>query len=223
MKNIKLFAIIFLATSIVTFAQSKETQEKLKNLEGEVIKITIETTGGKVELTGDDAKAMMSKMKGKGKSSYVFIDDGGKTKEIKVDVDVEDKGGEKVVIIKKNIDGKETVKKYKGEAAEYYIQEMKSKNGMKFISKDGDVNIIVKEDNDLVWISEDDEECIKKKVNVEVVDGVKKVTVTTTEDGKEKVEVYEGEEAEKFLEKMEHKKKKVYKKKIIIEEEHDDD
>ena len=58
---------------------------------------------------------------------------------------------------------------------------------------------------------------------MEVVDGTKKVTVTTTNDGEEKVEVYEGEEADKFLESEEHGDKKIIKKRIIIETEHDED
>ncbi len=37
---------------------------------------------------------------------------------------------------------------------------------------------------------------------MEVEDGNKKVTVTTKENGEEKTEVYEGKEAEEYLEKM---------------------
>ena len=58
---------------------------------------------------------------------------------------------------------------------------------------------------------------------MEVVDGTKKVTVTTTNDGEEKVEVYEGEEADKFLESEERGDKKIIKTRIIIETEHDED
>ena len=39
-------------------------------------------------------------------------------------------------------------------------------------------------------------------MKIEVEDGNKKVTVTTRENGEEKTEVYEGTEAEEYIEKM---------------------
>ena len=65
--------------------------------------------------------------------------------------------------------------------------------------KDGDENVlIIKTDKDL----NDIDDGITKKINVVVDDGNKKVTVTTKENGEEKTEVYEGDEAEEYLEKM---------------------
>ncbi|MCX6152344.1 MAG: hypothetical protein NTX22_17595 [Ignavibacteriales bacterium] len=71
----------------------------------------------------------------------------------------------------------------------------------------GDDEIIMFDDEDSLvdkfyWKSKSDDmegKNIEKKIKVDVVNGVKEVTVTTTEDGKEKVDVYKGEEAEKFL------------------------
>ena len=74
---------------------------------------TIETTDGQVELTGEEAKEMLSKMKKKSNKNFVFVSSDGKTKEITVDVDIEDNDGEKTIIIKKNIDGKEIIEEYK--------------------------------------------------------------------------------------------------------------
>lgn len=56
----------------------------------------------------------------------------------------------------------------------------------KYDSKDKDFTLSEKDDLD-------------KKVEVRIVDGDKKVTVTTKKDGKEEVKTYEGEEAEKYL------------------------
>ena len=58
-------------------------------------------------------------------------------------------------------------------------------------------------DYNAIWFSDD---CVfyglNKNIKVEIEDGKKKVTVTTTENGDKKTEVYEGDEADEFLEKM---------------------
>lgn len=55
-------------------------------------------------------------------------------------------------------------------------------------------------DDNAIWFSDDcDLHRLDKNVKVELEDGKKKVTVTTTENGGEKTEVYEADE---FLEKM---------------------
>jgi len=92
--------------------------------------------------------------------------------------------------------------------------------------------IVTGDDDDFVWVTENKKGVIEQNVNVEVEDGVKKVTVTTIKDGNKNVEIYEGEEAEKYLEEMDEGKadvfidkdgnKTIIKKKIIIIEEDDD-
>jgi hypothetical protein len=65
--------------------------------------------------------------------------------------------------------------------------------------EDSDENVlIIKTDKDV----NDIDDGITKKVNVVIEDGNKKVTVTTKENGEEKTEVYEGDEAEEYLEKL---------------------
>ena len=66
------------------------------------------------------------------------------------------------------------------------------------IESAGGNNIIIKTDKDI----DDDINGIKKKVKIEVENGNKKVTVTTTENGEKKTEVYEGKEADEYIEKM---------------------
>jgi len=66
------------------------------------------------------------------------------------------------------------------------------------IESAGGNNIINKTDKDI----DDDINGIKKKVKIEVENGNKKVTVTTTENGEKKTEVYEGKEADEYIEKM---------------------
>ena len=217
MKKLNLIIALLLLVFISINAQSDETKEKLKNLEGDVTKITIETADGEIEITGKDAATLFKRMKAKKKimikeihlddmdkdGNVMFFKKGMHGGDITIDIEIDDTDGEKVVVIKKNIDGKEIVEEYKGEEAEKFIlKHSGGKHGSKFISDDGEVHIIMDIDgDDLHWISETDGKDITKKINVEVNDGVKKVTVTTTEDGNKNVEVFEGEEAEKFLEK----------------------
>jgi hypothetical protein len=63
----------------------------------------------------------------------------------------------------------------------------------------GDENVfIIKSGNDL----DEMDEGMSKKVKVEIENGEKKVTVTTKENGEETTEVYEGKEADEYIEKM---------------------
>ena len=71
------------------------------------------------------------------------------------------------------------------------------------IESEGENKIIIKTDKDL----DNDTASIKKKVKIEVENGNKKVTVKTSENGKEKTKVYEGKEADEYLEKMKSKNK----------------
>lgn len=96
--------------------------------------------------------------------------------------------------------------------------------------EDGKHVIIYKDsDHDIDWITEDFDGKVKKEVNVEVEDGVKTVTVTITEDGQKKVEVFTGDEADEYIEKMhdeegmDAKMKKMKKIRIEIEVEHEGD
>jgi hypothetical protein len=141
---------------------------------------------------------------------------------------------------------------FEGEEAEKLFNKMQSntKSSNTFVVRvdeeggEGTKKIIIKSDGDseeiyefnthegdhAIWFSDDDNlHSLDKNVKVEIEDGKKKVTVTTTENGEEKTEIYEGEEAEEYLNKMKlehghemlieidedgnHKKKK----KIIIE------
>lgn len=232
MKIQNMIAVMFLFIFTLSMAQSTD---KLKELKGDVTKITVETTDGKVELTGEDAEKAFNRLKKTKKKNFVIVrGNEDSCNEITIDVDVDDNDGEKRVVIKKKIDGKETVQEFKGEEAEEYLKKHGDEHKMTFVSEDGDIHVITNGDDDLVWVSEDDADLLKKEINVEVEDGVKKVTVTTTKDGEKNVEVYEGEEAEKYLKEIDkggdsmfiedNGSKTVIKKKIIIkEEEHDDD
>ncbi len=76
----------------------------------------------------------------------------------------------------------------------------KGKRKMVFIGPRDTENVfIVKEDGSSHGLHGLKE--LNKEINVEVEDGVKKVTVTTREGGEEKVEVFRGDEADEFLEK----------------------
>lgn len=164
------------------------------------------------------------------------------------------KGKVDEIVIKS--DGQEF--RFSGDEAEKIFLAMKNENKVKsfsFISKDGNVisdnslrkKIFINElgdesDNDeneiTVFIDEDsdldemDIKTIEKKIIVSGENDKKIVKVTTTKDGKENTEIYEGKAADDYLEKMNSDKdieinvdikeengKRV--KKIIIEKEID--
>ncbi len=121
---------------------------------------------------------------------------------------------------------------------------LSSRKNVMFIHKDDDelceknvkrikVHIDSDDDEDLIWIDEngerkilDDDDLFEfheddtvidgnhKKIKVEIKDDSKKVTIATIEDGIEKVEVFEGEDAEKYINKIKSDEKIIIKEKI---------
>jgi len=149
-------------------------------------------------------------------------------------------------------DGKEYT--FEGAEAEKLFKKMKSSKSQSFVWNSSDdsskkkvIILDAEGDEDLIEVEsgaenvvivktngdfDDVVDGIQKKVKVEVEDGNKKVTVTTKENDEEKTEVYEGKEADEYIEKMKSENgdinisvdestdgKKV--KKIIIETEKD--
>lgn len=76
------------------------------------------------------------------------------------------------------------------------------------ISDDDDIQWVGDEESDFNWIEEntDGDSIVNKNINVEMEDGKKKITVKTIVNGEEKVETYEGEEAEEYFKNMKHGK-----------------
>jgi len=120
-------------------------------------------------------------------------------------------------------DGQEYI--FEGDDAEKLFQNMKRKSSNSFVwnssdDKSGKKKIIILDadgEGDEIEIESEDDNVvivktngdfddvsigIQKKVKVEVEDGNKKVTVTTKENGEEKTEIYEGKEADEYIEKM---------------------
>ncbi len=205
-------------------AQS-DVHKMLKDIKGTVDEIIIKSDGKEYTFSGDEAAKLFSEMKRDNKMKHFdFITDDGKI--------IEGDSLNKRFIVKKH-----------GDHFKYEGKDGKKVKKIK-VSVDGD------EDDALIWIDEDGEmedlsevdefeffgdndvtDGKQKRINVEVKDDSKVVTVTTIEDGKENIEVFEGKAAEEYLEKMksEHdfdgnidvnkdtKHKKI--KKIIIEKE----
>lgn len=67
---------------------------------------------------------------------------------------------------------------------------------LKLVGEGDSTNVFMLHDGD------DDAIQVKKKVIVSEENGAKKVTVTTTKEGKDDVKVYEGKEADKYLDTM---------------------
>jgi hypothetical protein len=109
----------------------------------------------------------------------------------------------------------------------------KTKKKVIVLNSDGEKEVIVRQDSfgditgdddddDIVIKRDDDSESMEgdfdKNINVEIEDGNKKVTVTTKENGEEKTEVYEGKEADEYLEKLKDENKDL---EISVDKEHD--
>jgi hypothetical protein len=142
----------------------------------------------------------------------------------KVKIKVENNDGEKVVTVTTiDKDGKEKTETYKGREADEYLEKHEPKNLKRFEwmdkSKKGNVFYIRKSDKDsadedvdyVIWNADDSTNGLvykfddlgkgmRKKIKVTDENGVKTVTVTTTDkDGKEKTETFTGKEADKYL------------------------
>jgi hypothetical protein len=195
MKVIANFSVLTLFISLIYSSSllAQDLNEKLKNIDGEVNKITIATEEGEYTFDGEDAAKLFKKIKSSGNSFFWHS---------------AEKDGKKKIVFLDSDDEEHHIEVFGGD------------------------------DEDLIIISEDvheDMEGMHKKIKVEVEDGNKKVTVTTKEDGKEKIEVYEGDEADGYIKEMNEKHGddidiliekdsddgKVKKKKIIIEKKTD--
>lgn len=170
-------------------------------------------------IKSDSCHGNIIEHKGKGKRVLMFKSDDGdfdkieKTKTVKVQVEGAD--DEKTVTVTTKENGDENVEVYEGKEADDYLEKMKDGEDMKIeINEDEDG------DSMSIWVEKGDsvKNKIEKNVNVEEENGVKKVTVKTIENGKEKVETFVGDEAEKYLEKekIDSKGKKEIRKKIIV-------
>jgi hypothetical protein len=275
---------LLLLPLFLTNAQSEKSmvKEKIKNIKGDIEKITITADGEEHVFSGEEAEELFKKLKlskhknisvkvlegldGNDKNIWVmkgdddinlttiiedeyefeFEEEGEDGESIKKEIKIEIEDGKKKVEVTTTKDGKESTEVFEGEEAEEFLKN--SKHDKKF-------NIKIYDDSDLEWVSEGDADMIflseemegdaeiEKKVEVEIEDGVQKVTVTTTKDGKDEVKTYEGDEADKYLKKMNHGKHHGYKffksddnvliidkdskhkkmKKIIIKKEKDND
>ena len=151
----------------------------------------------------------------------------------KVKIKVENKDGEKIVTVTTiDKDGKEKIETYKGKEADDYLKKHEAKGIKKFgwfdkNGKGGNIFLLRKSDKDStdedidyeiwdmddstngLWYKFDDlGKWMKKKVKVTEENGIKKVTITTTEkDGKEKTETLTGKDAEEYLRKHDIKTK----------------
>lgn len=224
MKKMILQIFILMLIPFLVNAQS-DVRKKLKDIKGTVNEIIIKSDGKEYTFKGDEAAKLFSDMKRDNKMKhFCFNTDDGK-------------------IIKGDSLSKHFIVKKHGDHFKYEGKEGKKIKKIK-VSVDG------AEDDALIWIDEDGEmedlndvnefeffgndnvtDGIQKRINVEVKDDSKVVTVTTIKDGKENIEVFEGKAAEEYLEKMKSEKEFDVKvdvdkdlkhkiiKKIIIEKE----
>lgn len=125
---------------------------------------------------------------------------------------------------------------FEGEDAKSLMKKIKmnkiDKNVKVFMNNQGDSTKKLKEfsieDNDsdefeITYFDDKDSKSIKKEIKIEESDSGKKIEVKTNEGGAESVKIYEGKEADEYLQKMKKDEKfkmdwkdKSNKKKMII-------
>lgn len=110
-------------------------------------------------------------------------------------------------------DAEKLFKKMKGSKSKSFVWNTSDDGSMKkkifIVDTDGEKDVIEidGDDEDIFIVKSDDDfdlnsSGMQKKVKVEIENGDKKVTITTKENGEETTEVYEGDEADEYLEKM---------------------
>jgi hypothetical protein len=152
-----------------------------------------------------------------------FAQEGSK-KEIKKEVNVVQQNGEKVMTVKTTENGKTTTEIFKGAEADKKMKEMENETAhhQKEASKNPNKTIIVQKET--VDMKDSKKSGMTKEIKVEGKDGEKHLTIKTIENGKETIETFTGEAADKKLAELENetpqpemKKEKVIKKEIIKE------
>jgi len=114
-----------------------------------------------------------------------------------IKINVSDNDGKKSVIVTTKEGDEKSVEKYSGEKAEQYLEELEDSDDLII-----DIDVDIDDNKHVVKLNKKIIECKNEKdIKVEIIDGRKKVEVKTFENGEEKVKVYEGDEAEKFLKK----------------------
>ncbi len=178
-----------------------DVHKMLKGIKGSVDEIIIKSDGKDYVFRGEEAEKIFTRLRLSSGKNVMFIHK-----------DDDEHGEKKVKRIKVHVDSDED-------------------EDLIWIDENGERKIL--DDDDLFEFHEDDTviDGNHKKIKVEIKDDSKKVTVTTIEDGIEKVEVFEGEDAEKYINKIKSDEKIVIKekirkdgkkqKKIIIEKEED--
>lgn len=188
------FLTILFFFPILTTAQS-DVQKMLKDIKGTVDEIIIKSDGKEYTFSGDEAAKLFSAMKEDNKMKrFEFYADDGK-------IITGDSLNEKFIVKKHGdhfkLEG-ENVKKVK--KIKIFVDG--DDEGLVWIDKNGENEVL---DMDVVVESSEDErdsDGIQKRINVEIKDDSKTVTVITQKDGKENIEVYEGKAADEYLEKM---------------------
>ncbi|MFZ1291520.1 MAG: hypothetical protein WAR79_15600 [Melioribacteraceae bacterium] len=218
--------VVFEGDEVGKLLQRMKSPEKMKRIKviSEDDEINTENIEGMDEDDADiliwkseDGEEKVIKHKGKGHKMMMFKNDDEdfdiieNKKTVKVTVDKEN--DEKTVTVTTKENGEKKVETFKGKEADEYLKKMGNDENMK-------INISDDSDSINIWVEKGDKikNRIEKNVNVSEENSIKKVTVTTIENGEEKVETFIGEEAEKYLQKMESENdgKKIIKKKIIV-------
>lgn len=111
----------------------------------------------------------------------------------------------KVEKITVKVDGEDVV--FEGKDAKELTEKIKAGKRIKIFTSEDleeveecDGNVMVISSKSKIDDFDSKSDGVKKKIKVEVNDGKKVLTVTTTKDGKEEIKTYEGDEADKFLE-----------------------
>ena len=172
-----------LCPALLINAQTKDNvKKKLKDLKGEASKITIKTDEGEVTFEGDEADYLLRKMKRDVKErSFSFM---SPDEDFLVDMDAFDF---KMPHLPKGFKFYGNLEDFDADSGDFNFK----------FPHAGKINIFKNSDDYLSLLHD-----FNKKITIEKEDGETKVTVKRMKNGDEITETYKGEEAEKFLDKL---------------------
>lgn len=196
MKNVFTILLIISFAASFSFAQEeKALREKLKDIKGEIQKITIETDEGDVTFEGEEAEKLAKRLK----QPRVFMRDF----DANFDFDIPKINVDSMLASLPKMDSlKIFIKKHLNDSAFASLKKMKmfkfddssSSHFKRFkFNMDDSFN-----DFDL-YIDIDGDKDYKKMI-IDDDEGEKRVTVTSRTDGEKSTKVYKGKEAEEYLE-----------------------
>ena len=195
MKKMILSVFVLLIIPFLVNAQS-DVHKMLKDIKGTVDEIIIKSDGKEYTFSGDEASKLFSAIKEDNKMKrFEFYTDDGKI--------IRGDSLNEIFIVKKHGDHfkSEGENGKKAKKIKIFI-DGDDEEGLVWTDENGESEVLDIDEEVEFFVDDQDDDGIQKRIEVEIKNDSKTVTVITNKDGKENIEVYEGNAADEYLEKM---------------------